>query len=470
MEKLNRVSLQLLLCIAVCGPIEISTSANLVLPFIDDNSTDCSWMFYDGSEQKKQPCHVLPYDEIGFVAICPNPIPYPSAEEYRAVAVSDLKITEITKSLQYPTEPHRTGNYTCIQISYIIRRDNARLTHAVQFSIRSIDVYVDGDDHFCQVHKYSDVMSDQSSGLHYWSVISDYDNCGITEEHCIDARKVFIHDNFCGIVPGAQYDVSVRALPVDYSDDNKGYDTKQTKRYPTDTENASTSCDDKPEDVRCRKSKQASWTTKYINVQQDNSRRSNVKVNLTITFDIAPADYGFNQYNAILYKNWDENVEDYYIGNAFKLTPGLQNLTWKVEVHVFHCYRVRIIPRPGSVCTIGLDERDINCNYILGESFCPKVHPCTKHPCGNHAECLSPNGENYTCICDSGYVRYNNTCLRNPCLNDTGDDIGLCGPFGTCKFEISPNGGIQSNCSCKQGYQLQSVGICVGKYYDYSGW
>ncbi len=54
--------------------------------------------------------------------ICPNPTSYALSPDQRAEKVTNLKITEITKELQFPTNSRRDGNYTCIEISYVIEQ------------------------------------------------------------------------------------------------------------------------------------------------------------------------------------------------------------------------------------------------------------------------------------------------------------------------------------------------------------
>ncbi|XP_072043415.1 uncharacterized protein [Amphiura filiformis] len=429
-------------------------SRKMVLPFINDaDVSNCSWVFSDigGSQQKIQPCHALSYVDTD---TCPHRIPDATTVDDRAASVDDLKLTEITKYLQFD-DPRRNGNYTCIHISYVIDTHDARLVQAVQISLHSMDIIFDQGEHLCQVHDY---RNGSTSSLTYSSVTS---HCGReveTDALCRNARKVFIHDKFCGVVPGAQYDVSVRTLPADYNG-SRGYDTKLTIRYPTHAENASQNCDGKPGDIRCQKNKQASWKSEFINVQQDNSQRSNDVVNLNITFDIAPADYKFDQYKVLVYL-YNNGRGDYYKGHTFKL----QETTWIVnEVRVTNCYVVRILPNPqAGICTIGIDKRNTRCDSTWGEPFCPKVHPCTRHPCSSHGRCESLDGENHTCICDSGYHPYNNTCLQNPCLNAFGNETGLCGPFGICHFETTGSDAAQPNhtCSCKQGYQPHPERMC----------
>ena len=61
------------------------------------------------------------------------------------------------------------------------------------------------------------------------------------QDTCFNALKNFTHNVFCGIIPGAVYDVTVRTLPVYFDSVNKDHETKATRRYPDDSENASPS-------------------------------------------------------------------------------------------------------------------------------------------------------------------------------------------------------------------------------------
>ncbi len=56
---------------------------------------------------------------------------------------------------------------------------------------------------------------------------------------------------------------------------------------------------------------------------------------------------------------------------------------------------------------------------------------------------------------------------ENLCVNDIGGDIGMCGAFGTCQFEISESDDSISSyyCSCNDGYKVNDHSKCVGKIF-----
>ena len=61
----------------------------------------------------------------------------------------------------------------------------------------------------------------------------------------------------------------------------------------------------------------ASWVSEYIVVDQDNSRRSSDDVDITITFAIAPTDYGFKQYIGALYPIQNGQVSQRPVSSKF---------------------------------------------------------------------------------------------------------------------------------------------------------
>lgn len=145
-------------------------------------------------------------------------------------------------------------------------------------------------------------------------------NLSLTPAH---ARKVYKSDPFPGLALGAQYAVTVMALPV----------PEEWEKFYHSTTFSTRSCAEKNGLERCKRD----WYPKHIEVQQRGT-------SVTVTFNLAPQDLGIRSYFSSCYANGVKTYTD--------ITPNSKN-------HTHHSYQIHHLQEGTNyTCVIAANEVD----------------------------------------------------------------------------------------------------------------
>ncbi|XP_022096006.1 uncharacterized protein LOC110982122 isoform X2 [Acanthaster planci] len=406
-----------------------------------------NWIISEDGVPQRQFCEMTTSKPDGSTELCHNPFRPPRDVHDRPSKPKNVRMTDYNKNIQPSDALSEVQQYTCVNITFNLEEYAARNIKGLQFSLRSMSI-IDMNKFYCFNLNFSE------TGLNYFAVLDTNDNQVDITFSC-----------FCGLMPGRQYDVGVRTMPVDIIGSSQ-YDTIVVIPHIPPGCNDAT----KTKDVRCQKSAAARWAPNCVNIKQNTSTldyQGDYDI-IEVAFDVAPDSYCLDVYDVFVYQDKPVQLIDLSLidmSTMITVNRSCNELHGRnvpfVIVHLNSKHSSRsgtswpldkefyIAIQPYSFtckkCK-NADGSNTGCKRTFTKNFSIIENPCKDNPCGQHGLCKS-EADRYHCVCSPGYMMWNGTCLVDPCRSG----INFTNPcqHGECSYTPARDHYV---CYCNENY------------------